>query len=112
MLPAGVAVLGIERLETGATVGPTFLHDVALAAQHRLTLKAAEVLHVPVAALGFGALVRQDDLRMEAERQRRIHRRGKKNTRYSLLNDRLPQVDSIPGSSSCVMCLKQTSENM
>lgn len=63
MLPAGVAVLGVERLEAGAAVGSALLHDVALAPQHRLTLETAEVLHVPVPALCLGALVCEDDLR-------------------------------------------------
>lgn len=77
MLPAGVAVLGVERLEAGAAVGPTLLHDVALTAQHRFALKAAEVLHVPVAALGLRALVRQDDLRRRPERKRVFFRSTK-----------------------------------
>lgn len=63
MLPAGVAVFGIEGLEAGAAVGPSFLHDVALAPQHRLALETAEVLHVPVPPLCLGALIREDDLR-------------------------------------------------
>lgn len=62
MLPTGVAVLGVERLEAGAAVRPSLLHDVALASQHRLTLEAAEVLHVPVTTLRLGALIRKDDL--------------------------------------------------
>lgn len=77
MFPAGVAVLGVERLEAGAAVGPTLLHDVALAAQDRLALEAAEVLHVPVAALGLRALVRQDNLRRRAERKRVLFTGGK-----------------------------------
>lgn len=70
MLPAGVAVLGVERLEAGAAVGPSLLHDVALAPQHGLALEAAEVLHVPVATLGLGALIRKDDLGGENESER------------------------------------------
>lgn len=62
MLPAGVAVLGVERLKAGAAVRPSVLHDVALPSQHGLALKAAEVLHVPVAPLGLGALICKDDL--------------------------------------------------
>lgn len=62
MLPAGVAVLGVEGLKAGTAVRSSLLHDVALASQHGLTLKAAEVLHVPVATLGLGALVCKDDL--------------------------------------------------
>lgn len=63
MFPAGVAVLGVEGLEAGAAVGPSLLHDVALAPQHRLALETAEVLHVPVTPLCLGALIRKDDLR-------------------------------------------------
>lgn len=65
MLPAGVAVLGVERLKAGAAVRSSLLHDVALASQHGLALEAAEVLHVPVATLGLSALVCKDDLREE-----------------------------------------------
>lgn len=62
MFPTGVAVLSIERLEAGAAVRPSLLHDVALASQHGLTLKTAEVLHVPVTALCLRALICEDDL--------------------------------------------------
>lgn len=64
VLGAGVAVFCIQGLEAVATVGPSFLHDVALAAQHGLALEAAKVFHVPVPPLGFGALVGKDDLEM------------------------------------------------
>lgn len=75
MLPAGVTVLCVEGLEAGAAVGPPLLHDIALTPQHRLTLEAAEVLHVPVTSLCLGALIRKDDLRKEGERERgRGHR--------------------------------------
>lgn len=47
-----------------ATVGPSLLHDVALAAKHRLALEAAEVFHVPVPPLSFCAFVCKDDLEM------------------------------------------------
>ncbi|KAK0145946.1 hypothetical protein N1851_015130 [Merluccius polli] len=49
-----VAVLGVERLVAGAAVRPALPHDVALAAQRRLALEAAEVLHVPVSPLRLG----------------------------------------------------------
>lgn len=65
VLPTGVTVLCIEGLKTAAAVGPALLHDVPLAAQHRLTLETAEVLHVPVPALCLRALVRKDDLQTE-----------------------------------------------
>lgn len=66
MLPAGVAVLGVEGLEAGAAVGASLLHDVPLPSQHSLALKTAEMLHVPMTALCLGALVRKDDLRKES----------------------------------------------
>ena len=62
VLAAGVAVLGVEGLEAGAAVGTALLHDVTLAAQDRLTLETAEVLHVPMASFCLGALIRKDDL--------------------------------------------------
>lgn len=62
MLCTGVTIFRIQRLEAVATVGPSLLHDVALAAQDRLALEAAKVLHVPVSPLSFRALVRKDDL--------------------------------------------------
>lgn len=65
MFPAGVAVFSVEGLKAGAAVGPSFLHDVALAPQNRLTLETAEVLHVPVTPLCLGALICKDDLRKE-----------------------------------------------
>ena len=61
MLPAGVAALGVQRLEAEAAVGSLLLHDVALG----LALEAAEVFHVPVAPLGLRALVCKDDLEKE-----------------------------------------------
>ena len=68
LVPAGVAVLGVETLVAGAAVRPALPHDVAHAAQRRLALKATEVLHVPVPALRLRALVCKDDLR-ERERE-------------------------------------------
>lgn len=65
MFPTGVAVLGIEGLEAGAAIGPSLLHDVALAPQHSLALETAEVLHVPVTSLCLSALICKDDLRTE-----------------------------------------------
>lgn len=63
MFSAGVAVLGVEGLKTSAAVRPTLFHDVALATQDGLALETAEVLHVPVPAFCFRALIRKDDLR-------------------------------------------------
>lgn len=62
---AGLAVLGIQRLEAATAIWPAILHDVTLPPQNRLTFKAGEVLHVPVAALGLRALVSKDDLRTQ-----------------------------------------------
>lgn len=62
VLGTGVTIFCIQGLEAVATVGPSLLHDVALAAQHCLTLKAAKVFHVPVPPLRFSAFVREDDL--------------------------------------------------
>lgn len=63
MFSAGVAVLGVEGLETSAAIRPTLFHDVALATQDRLALETAEVFHVPVPAFCLRALIREDDLR-------------------------------------------------
>lgn len=63
MFPAGIAVLCIQGLEAGTAVGPSLLHDVTLTPQHRLALKTAKVLHMPVTALCLGALICKDDLR-------------------------------------------------
>lgn len=57
MLPAGFTVLGVERLKAATAEGAAILHDVPLSAQDCLTFQAAEVFHVPVATLGFCALV-------------------------------------------------------
>lgn len=67
MFPAGVAVLSVEGLKARAAVGPSLLHDVALAPQHSLTLKTAEVLHVPVTPFCLSALIRKDDLRKKRQ---------------------------------------------
>ena len=67
MLSTGVAIFCIQGLEAVAAVGPSLLHDVALAAQHCLTLEAAEVCYVPVPRLSFCAFICKDDLEMEAK---------------------------------------------
>lgn len=59
---AGVAVLGVQRLVAGTAVWPTLPHDVTLAAQRSLALKATEVLHVPVSSFCLRALVCQNNL--------------------------------------------------
>lgn len=64
VLGTGVTIFCVQGLEAVATVGPSLLHDVALAAQHCLTLKAAKVFHVPVPPLRFSAFVCEDDLEM------------------------------------------------
>lgn len=70
MLSAGVAVLCVKRLVAGAAVRSTLPHDVALAAQRRLTLETAEVLHVPVLPLRLRALVRQNNLGLRGSGER------------------------------------------
>ena len=65
VLGTGVAIFCIQGLKAVAAVGPSLLQDVALATQHRLTLEAAEVFHVPVSPLGFCAFIRKDDLQRE-----------------------------------------------
>ena len=74
---AGVARLGVERLEAGAAVGPRRTHDVALAAQVRVALEALEVTHVPALALRLRALRREDYLPDSActAKHQRIHTR-------------------------------------
>lgn len=62
MLPTGFTVLSVERLEAATAEGAAILHDVPLPPQYRLTLQAAEVFHVPVATLGFCALISKDYL--------------------------------------------------
>lgn len=57
-----VTVLCIKGLKAVAAVWPSILHDVALATEGGLTLVAAEVLHVPVPALCFSALIGKDYL--------------------------------------------------
>lgn len=59
---AGVAALGVQRLVAGTAVWPTLPHDVTLAAQRSLALKATEVLHVPVSSFCLRTLVRQNNL--------------------------------------------------
>lgn len=62
MFSTGLTVLGIQRLEAAAAVRPAILHDVALTAKDCLAFETGEVLHVPVAALCFCALISKDDL--------------------------------------------------
>jgi hypothetical protein len=58
-----VAELGEQPVEAAQAKGPPVPHDVPLAAQLLVALKAREVLHVPRAALRLRALVRQNNLR-------------------------------------------------
>lgn len=62
VLAAGFTVLRIQRLEAATAERAAVLHDVPLPSQDRLTLKAAEVFHVPVATLRFCALISKNDL--------------------------------------------------
>ena len=68
-LSAGVAVFGEHAVEAGETVGPALSHDVALASEVAVALKAGKVLHVPSTTLGLGALVGEDDLKVGGVRQ-------------------------------------------
>lgn len=38
------------------------LHDVGLSSQHTVTVKTAEVLQVPIMALGLSVLITEDEL--------------------------------------------------
>lgn len=67
VLGTGVAVLGVQGLKAAAAVGPPVLHDVALPPQDCLTLKATEMLHVPVPPFSLSALVGKNDLEEETQ---------------------------------------------
>ena len=67
--PTGVTVLSEHAVEAGETVGPALSHDVALASEVPVALKAGKVLHVPSTTLGLGALVGEDDLKVGGVRQ-------------------------------------------
>lgn len=73
MFSAGITVLGVQRLVTGAAVRPALPHDVTLAAQRSLTLKTTEVLHVPVSSFCLRTFICQNNLglRHNGESQRR-----------------------------------------
>lgn len=62
VLPTAVTVLRVAGLVAGTAVGAALTHDVALPSQRDFALEAAEVTHVPVPALGLGALRGEDDL--------------------------------------------------
>ena len=62
--PTSIAVLCKHAVKAGEAVGATLSHDVALAAQVPVALKAGKVLHVPSTTLGLGALVGEDDLKV------------------------------------------------
>ena len=68
-LSAGVAVFGEHAVKAGETVRPALSHDVALASEVAVALKAGKVLHVPSTTLGLGALVGEDDLKVGGVRQ-------------------------------------------
>lgn len=67
MFSTGVAVLGVQRLVARTAVRPTLPHDVPLAPQRGLALKATEVLHVPVSSFCLRTLVRQNNLGLGEE---------------------------------------------
>ena len=62
-LSTRVAVLGEHAVEAGEAVGPSLPHDVPLPTQVTVALEAGEVLHVPGATLGLGALVGENYLK-------------------------------------------------
>lgn len=70
VLPTAITVLSVAGLVAGAAVGAALTHDVALPSQRCFALEAAEVPHVPVPALGLGALRGEDDLRGEGRGER------------------------------------------
>lgn len=91
MLPTGFAVLSIERLEAATAERAAVLHDVSLPSQDSFTLEAAEMLHVPVATLGFCALVSKNDLWRETQD------RGWRISMYHL-SDKAPPCTAGTGS--------------
>ena len=70
---AGVAGLGVQRLEAGAAVGTRRAHDVALAAEMAFALETLEVTHVPTLTLGFRALVGEYYLNATHRRANKLH---------------------------------------
>lgn len=73
VISTGVAVLGVQRLVAGTAVWPTLPHDVTLAAQGSLALKATEVLHVPVSSFCLRTLVCQNNLGLRDSRGGLLH---------------------------------------
>ena len=63
-LPARITVLGKHAVKAGQTVWPPVPHDVSLSPELEITLETRKVLHVPRSALGLGALVGEDDLKV------------------------------------------------
>lgn len=61
-VPAGLAGLGEEAVEAAAAAGPPAPHHVALPAQRRLALQAAEMLRVPAPTLRLDALLHENQL--------------------------------------------------
>lgn len=62
VFPTAITVLSVAGLVAGAAVGAALTHDIALPSQRCFAFEAAEVPHVPVPALGLGALRGEDDL--------------------------------------------------
>jgi hypothetical protein len=62
MFPTAITVLCIHALKTLAAVGPAFSHDVPLSSKLLVTLKTAEMLHVPATPFSLRTLIRKDDL--------------------------------------------------
>lgn len=67
VFPTAITVLSVAGLVAGAAVGAALTHDIALPSQRCFAFEAAEVPHVPVPALGLGALRGEDDLRGEGK---------------------------------------------
>ena len=66
-LPTGITVFSEHTIETGQTIRPAFSHDVTLATELSVALKASKMGHMPSPSFGFSAFVRQDDLKIKKE---------------------------------------------
>lgn len=65
MVAAGLAIFRVQTLEAAAAEWAAVLHNVPLSPQHGITLKAAEVFHVPVATFSFCAFISKNNLKFE-----------------------------------------------
>lgn len=62
VLPTGLTVFCIKGFKTATAEWAPILHDVSLPTQDCFTLKATEVLHVPVATFSFRTLISKNYL--------------------------------------------------